>query len=365
MNNIKIESSAPGRICLFGEHQDYMGLPVITAAIDLRIKITGKISDGKNVDVLLPDTKNRVNFECDNIKYSNDKDYLKSGIKVLADQGIFKNRKIEAILKGNMPIKAGISSSSALSVAWVSFLLSSFWSLKKINDNRDKIGEFAYISEVEEFGESGGRMDQYASSFGGINYFSFQKKIKTESFPVTLGGFVLGDSEEPKDTQKTLRRIRGGQEEGLRELSKYMKFIDNFSINYDEAEPSSKKVSHEVRPFLEAVLLNHRITKDARLELQRSKPRNDAIASLMNLHHSVLRDKLNLTTKKIDKMVDLSLKAGALSAKINGSGEGGCMFAYCPGYEEEVSEAIRSAGGVPYKIKVDEGAKVKFLRAEK
>ena len=28
-------SFAPGRVCLFGEHQDYLGLPVIAAAIPL------------------------------------------------------------------------------------------------------------------------------------------------------------------------------------------------------------------------------------------------------------------------------------------------------------------------------------------
>ena len=34
--------STPGRICLFGEHQDYLGLPVIAMAISLRINLTGK-----------------------------------------------------------------------------------------------------------------------------------------------------------------------------------------------------------------------------------------------------------------------------------------------------------------------------------
>ncbi|MEA1880927.1 MAG: galactokinase family protein, partial [Candidatus Marinimicrobia bacterium] len=37
-----LEISTPGRICLFGEHQDYLGLPVIAMAISLRAKIDGK-----------------------------------------------------------------------------------------------------------------------------------------------------------------------------------------------------------------------------------------------------------------------------------------------------------------------------------
>jgi len=43
MNDKRLLSvSAPGRICLFGEHQDYLGLPVITVAINLRIAIEGR-----------------------------------------------------------------------------------------------------------------------------------------------------------------------------------------------------------------------------------------------------------------------------------------------------------------------------------
>ncbi len=32
-----IRVTAPGRICLFGEHQDFLGLPVIACAIELGI----------------------------------------------------------------------------------------------------------------------------------------------------------------------------------------------------------------------------------------------------------------------------------------------------------------------------------------
>ena len=35
-------SKAPARICLFGDHQDYLGLPVIACAIDKYIIVEGK-----------------------------------------------------------------------------------------------------------------------------------------------------------------------------------------------------------------------------------------------------------------------------------------------------------------------------------
>ena len=37
--NRKFTVSAPGRVCLFGEHQDYLGMPSIVMAINLRCRI--------------------------------------------------------------------------------------------------------------------------------------------------------------------------------------------------------------------------------------------------------------------------------------------------------------------------------------
>jgi len=54
-------------------------------------------------------------------------------------------------------------------------------------------------------------------------------------------------------------------------------------------------------------------------------------------------------------MIASALDAGALGAKINGSGEGGCMFAYAPRDPENVAAAVAAAGGKPFLVHVDEG----------
>ena len=41
--------------------------------------------------------------------------------------------------------------------------------------------------------------------------------------------------------------------------------------------------------------------------------------------------------------------------KINGSGGGGCMFAYAPNNSEAIAEAIKKAGGKSYIVQADEG----------
>ncbi len=356
--SMSIISRSPGRICLFGEHQDYMSLSVINAAIDLRIKIEGNISNGTGVTVSLPDIGKEVTFDSNNIVYEGKKDYIRSVVKVLKDRGYFDERKVEAVLSGNIPKKAGTSSSSALTVAWTGFVLAARFSGREIDRMRAEIAEIAYLAEVEEFHESGGRQDQYASALGGVNYFTFFDDIKIEKLDPDLRGFVLGDSGEPKDTQKTLKRVRSGQEAGLKELSSFYEYKSYKDIDLNEASEYFSLVSNSVRPYLEAVLGNFDITKKALIEMKKGKIDDNKIASLMNMHHAFLRDNLKVSTKKIENMMDESFKAGALSGKINGSGEGGCMFAYCPGREEYVAEAISKAGGTPFIINVGRGLEV-------
>ena len=48
----------------------------------------------------------------------------------------------------------------------------------------------------------------------------------------------------------------------------------------------------------------------------------------------------------------------ALGGKINGSGGGGCMFAYVPQNPEKVVEAIEKTGGKAYIIHSEVGTRI-------
>jgi len=72
----------------------------------------------------------------------------------------------------------------------------------------------------------------------------------------------------------------------------------------------------------------------------------------------VLRELVGISTPKIDRMLRAALQNGALGGKINGSGGGGCMFAYAPDDPETVARAIERAGGRPDIISPDSGLTV-------
>lgn len=354
---MEITSTAPGRICLFGEHQDYIGFPIIAAAIDRTIRIKGSLTQGSTIHLDLPDLQQNLTFNTQHITYDSPRDYLKSTVRVLQKKQLYKEFKIKARIEGDIPIQAGTSSSSALVVAWTGFLLAAAHQYKGLKATPSEFGELAYLAEVEEFSESGGRMDQYTSAIGGIVHLDFHQQMKVTPLPAGIHEFVLGDSQEPKDTQKTLKRIRTAYEAGFTQLSPLIPY----ELTPESIQPHLPKLSTELQPYIRSAITNHHITNQAKAELEKKAPDASKIAHLMNQLQILLREDLKISTPKLNRLIDVSMKAGALSAKINGSGEGGCMFAFCPGKQQEVAEAIRQAGGKPYIINIGPGLNVKTL----
>ena len=62
-----IQLKAPARICLFGEHQDYLNYPVIAMAISKYIYLeASKISNQKFI-ITLPDIGDKLEFQLNNV----------------------------------------------------------------------------------------------------------------------------------------------------------------------------------------------------------------------------------------------------------------------------------------------------------
>ncbi|MHA2231066.1 MAG: GHMP family kinase ATP-binding protein, partial [Candidatus Hodarchaeales archaeon] len=158
--------SAPGRVCLFGEHQDYLNLPVIPSAISLRLSIIGKRRHDAEINVDLPNIGERKSFPIqDEIPYVEERDYLRSAVVVLQRNSFTFSTGFDCVIQGTIPIKAGMGSSSALVVAWVDFLAR--MSDQAVKLDPAKVADYAYQAEVLEFSEPGGMMDQYSAALGG------------------------------------------------------------------------------------------------------------------------------------------------------------------------------------------------------
>lgn len=347
--------SAPGRICLFGEHQDFLGLSVIACAINLDIRITGISREDTRFAIDMPDLDRSDEFDAARtVPYHGRRDYIRSATNVCRRNGLQFTRGFDCTIRGTIPINAGASSSSALTVAWVSFA----WATQTggLPESHEMIARLAHLAEVVEFGEPGGMMDHYTSAIGGLLYIDCREPITVERLPAKLDGFVLGDSLEPKDTTGVLGKSRSAVETGLAVLRDRVADFDFRTTTLAEVEPFLGEMPEESRRRIVANFHNREICRDARKLLSRPDPDSETLGRLLYAHHEHLRDGIGVSTPKIDRMLDAAMEAGALGGKVNGSGGGGTMFAYAPGRQEEVREALDAAGGRGIIVSPREGA---------
>ena len=352
-----ISVSAPGRVCLFGEHQDYLGLPVIPSAISLRVGIRGEHRSDMSVNIQLPDIGSSEHFSLSGLLvYTKKRDYFKSAVNVIRRHGFTFSKGFDCIVRGKIPINTGTSSSSALIVAWVNLLA-------RMSDQGTEldlavIAKYAHETEVLEFGEPGGMMDHYSTALGKIIFLEFTPETKVTPLSPPLGTFVLGDSGEPKDTVSILSRVKDQVIMIAKQLSSSRRGFSLKTSLPEEMDRYENELNKEQSTLLRGTLQNHRITKNA-LEVLKSKTLDHRrIGDMLNEHQSILRDALRISTPKIDRMIDAACTAGAYGGKINGSGGGGCMFVYAPERAEQAAEAIERVGGKAYIVSSDSGTRL-------
>jgi galactokinase len=357
LDSTRLRVSSPGRICLFGEHQDYLNLPVVPCAISLRIAVEGTRGTDSVAKIDLPDIDGRETF-CMNgeLTYGVERDYFKSTFNVLLRQGFTFSRGVTCSVHGEIPINSGTSSSSALIVSWAAFLMQMSDQPRQPTPN--EVARLAHAAEVLEFGEPGGMMDHFSTAFGGVIEIDFHPAIAVRPLHPALGTFVLGDSREPKDTKGILARVKNRV---LAASERLVRRDPAFSLQ--TARPADLECyTADLLPgemeLLVGTLRNRDLTREARALLGREgESDHRTLGRLLNEHQTVLRDVLKISTSKIDRMIAAALRAGALGGKINGSGGGGCMFVYAPEDPGRVARAIEAEGGLAYVVRPEEGVR--------
>jgi galactokinase len=351
----KLAISTPGRVCLFGEHQDYLHLPVIAAAISRRIRVEGTRRADNKVNIDLPDIRKRESFEIrDRIPYARERDYFRSGVNVLQREGFRFPYGFDCVVRGDIPINAGTSSSSALVVGWMNFLARMSEPSRVLSP--EDLAQFAYGAEVLEFTEPGGMMDHYCTAMGKLIWLESFPTIKVFRFSAELKPFVLGNSHQPKDTKSILANLKNKVLEIVRNLKAGHSEFSLQTITSEELEAYRRELDEGRFRLLQGTVANRDITFEAKETLERTPVDHRRVGQLLNAHHALLRDVQKISTPKIDRMIEAALNAGAYGAKINGSGGGGCMFAYAPENPEAVAESVRRVSEAAV-VTVDAGSR--------
>lgn len=286
-------------------------------------------------------------------------DHLASVLRVVKRYGCIPDKGYDIQIKSTIPINAGVSSSSALVVAWTHFLLETFGSDREITPTL--IAQLAYEAEVLEHNSPGGKMDQYTIALGHIIYLDTGSKFSYKTIGADLNGLALGVSGIPKQTIGVLGELRVKAQAAISEVKTKEPEFDLKTATSADAEKLSNVVSTPLKPYFIAAIKNHEITQQALKTFETQPLDLQMIGKLMSKHHSVLKNLLKITVPLIDSMIDAAIDAGAYGAKIVGSGGGGSIIALAPQDRiEAVVDAIKISGAKDaYEVKVVGGSDVR------
>ena len=360
--------SAPGRACLFGEHMDWCGYYVIPVAIDMRsfLEVCPNDKTGFVEVYSYPPFTTYAEYNLGDLKIDMGSDLRYIG-------GVLKAMLIERHLNGSeglrlrfikadevsgltgedglldLPVKKGLSSSAAISVLTAAALEIASANpgdelhIRGMLEEEEKLAKyasFAYAGENKVLGINCGQMDQYASAYGGLLFIDCSSEpAKVERLsPKGEIPLVIGDTGQGKDTPRILAWL------GERFKRKEPEFMDG------------------VEGIVDVVL-------EARGELRKNKPDLYKLGELMNLNQHYLAKYLKVSgdcpvsPNRLDALIKAALDAGALGAKLSGSGGGGAMIALClPDDVCRVADAIRGVGGNPYVTRVaDRGLRLEYF----
>ncbi len=320
-----IHFRVPARVCLFGDHQDYLGLPVIAAAINRYITLRAQPISEPYFEIQLPDINQKRGIDIQHtINELPPNDYFLSGIKWFQEQGILFHQGYQITISSDIPINAGLSSSSALVVAWIRFLLLIQKNISKPSDL--EIGKMAHQVEVSHFNQPGGIMDQYTISQRGMLYIDTATRECTP-IPKNLHHLVIAESGIEKKTLQVLLKAKTYALEAVQQVKiKYPNF-DLLQSSIADYEKYKNLVSEELQPYWYATIHNYSITLKANTLLQKIPIDHQQIGILINQHQEILQTCIQNTPIDMQYQIQNALRAGAFGAKTVGSGGGGCIVA--------------------------------------
>lgn len=284
------------KVILLGEHAVVHDQPALAAA--LHVGVRASASDDGGPLVMIPQWKVDVRPD------AKGDDDLDRAMGRLFERAPTEARGARVVVETQIPSRAGMGSSAALSVAVVLALA-------------DLCGETLDIATVERLaglaeevfhGRASG-IDAAVASRGGVLRFlrgAEPVSIPSEDLPV-----VVAQVQPRVPTRQMVDRVKVAL----------------------EARPA------EIRAIFDEIgrlvaLAEAAIGRADLIELGR----------LMDANHEALC-RLDVSTTALDDACDAARRAGAFGAKLTGAGGGGCIIALAPGREDEVASTLRRDDG--------------------
>ena len=319
-------SKAPLRIGLAGggtdvsPYSDEYGGAILNATVSLSAYASIEPLEENKIIVEALDRKEQEQYDYATILPINGKLDLLKGVynRINAMYGL-PNKGFRLSTFVDAPAGSGLGTSSTLVVA----ILGAFVEMLKLPLGEYDIAHLAYEIEREDLLLAGGKQDQYAATFGGVNFMEFYGDDKVIVNPL---------------------RIRP---EYLHELGNNL--VLYFTATSRESahiiKEQVKNVNNKDEKSIEAM---HQLKEQAKMMKEALlKGRLNEIGEILDFGFEQKRRMAhNISNTLIESIYTAAKNAGATGGKISGAGGGGFMIFYCPkNTRYKVIETLNTFGG--------------------
>jgi len=307
-----IRCSAPGRCGIIGNPTDMYGGSVISCSIEHRAHVV--IAPAERLEISTHEQKTVINGPDDLLLRGDLFDVTRAVLDYFRDDSL----RCSISYSSDIPIKAGVAGSTALTVAILYGLLC----YKGVNCNRYYLAELARYIELNHLRIVCGYQDAYMTTFGGLNYMDFRDKQFYRQAEEELYATI-----EPLDqyvTELPFVLAHTGVTHSSDAVHKPLR------ERWLEGDPLVRKGYEEIS----------RLAREGKKALlSRDWQR---LGQLMNQNHAIQRD-LGGSGEANERLIAVALAHGALGAKLAGAGDGGTIIALNL-HPEEMVAALREAG---------------------
>lgn len=227
----------------------------------------------------------------------------------------------------DVPAGSGLGASSALTVA----LIEAFVTALQLPLGPYEIAHLAYEIERVQLGLMGGKQDQYAATFGGVNYIEFLRggagvivnplRMKPDCLKEFESSLVICFSGQSRESANIIKEQVGGLTQ----------------MNDDMLSAMHEVKAHAIE--MKRHLLAGRIRDTAEILRQSWLSKKATAASISNA--------------KVEWLLDAAMRAGAWAGKVSGAGGGGfLMLLTDPARRYALIRALNEAGGTASAVKL-------------
>lgn len=320
-------SKAPLRIGLAGggtdvsPYSDLYGGAILNATLSLYAYATIEPIPGNRVLLQAIDRNETQEYDwAPQLPVNGTLDLLKGVYnRICQDHGI-KEQGFRLSTFVDAPAGSGLGTSSTLVVA----ILGAFAEMLRLPLGEYDIAQYAYEIERNDLGLAGGKQDQYAATFGGVNFMEFYEGNRVIVNPLRVKEQYLFELEN-----NLLLYYTATSRESAEIIKKQSR---NVSDNKEKSIEAMHQLKHQAQLMKEALL----------------KGRLNEIGEILDFGFKQKRQMAEgISNPLMEEIYETAKKAGATGGKISGAGGGGFMIFYCPGNTKyEVIRSLAGFGGV-------------------